>query len=84
MMQPKETCRHIEREASLVNENPEPACHSLNPYCLKRPRNLRSRPLLLDYTNPFEDYELRFTVYGEPGFCAFLCVRKPILVRKLT
>jgi hypothetical protein len=26
-------------------------------------------------------YELRFTVYGEPGFCAFLRVRKPIIVR---
>jgi hypothetical protein len=23
-------------------------------------------------------YELRFTVYGEPGFCAFLRVQKPI------
>jgi hypothetical protein len=27
------------------------------------------------------DYELRFTVYGEPGFCAFLRVQKPIIVR---
>jgi hypothetical protein len=26
-------------------------------------------------------YELRFTAYGEPGFCAFLRVRKPIIVR---
>jgi hypothetical protein len=29
-------------------------------------------------------YELRFTLYGEPGFCTFLRVQKRILVLKLT
>ena len=30
-----------------------------------------------------ETYELPFTVYGEPGFRAFLRVRMPIIVRSL-
>jgi hypothetical protein len=33
------------------------------------------------YSTGYFKYELHFTVYGEPGFCAFLRVRKPIIVR---